>query len=133
MAPGRSIYLPWPPGDLSPNSRVDRRKSTSSRRAYRFSAFALAKAERLPIEARSRLVLTFCPPDRRHRDLDNMLASIKVGLDGIAEASGCDDSEWSLTLERGEPVKGGAVIVRVADPWRSIGEISRKMVEGAVT
>ena len=127
-----SISLPWPPKELSPNARVDRRAATSRRRAYRDAGFWLAHKASLPIEAGSRLVLTFHPPDNRRRDLDNMLASIKSGLDGIAQASGCDDSGWSLTLERGEPVKGGAVIVRVADPWRSIGEIARGMVKGTV-
>lgn len=61
------------------------------------------------------LRITFNPPDRRKRDLDNLLASIKSHLDGVADVIGVDDSKWGLTLVRGEVVKGGAVKVEVVD------------------
>lgn len=59
------------------------------------------------------LRICFHPPDKRRRDLDNMLASIKSGLDGISDAIGVDDSQWSLSLSRGEPVPGGAVAIEI--------------------
>ncbi len=58
------------------------------------------------------LDITFYPPDRRKRDLDNMLGAIKYGLDGIAKASGVDDYGWSLTISRGVPVDGGEVHIQ---------------------
>ncbi|MDC0657068.1 hypothetical protein N6L27_03565 [Leisingera sp. SS27] len=70
-----------------------------------------AKAAKL--EPGAHVAIRFCPPDERRRDLDNMLASLKSGLDGVADATGQDDSEWSLSLERGEPEKGGAVYVEI--------------------
>lgn len=38
-----------------------------------------------------------------------MLASIKAGLDGIAQAWGVDDSRFRLTLQIGEVVKNGTI------------------------
>lgn len=58
-----------------------------------------------------RLTLTFCPPDMRRRDLDNMLASNKANLDGFADALRTDDHRFEFTLVRGQKVKGGAVEV----------------------
>ena len=105
------VILPWPPSALSPNSRVKHRHSTDVRRKYKADAWALAKEAKLP--PGTGLAITFHPPRAGRRDLDNMLGSIKYGLDGIAEAVGQDDSEWSLTIRRGDPVKGGQVVVEV--------------------
>jgi crossover junction endodeoxyribonuclease RusA len=58
----------------------------------------------------------FHPPDRRRWDLDNMLASVKSGLDGLADAIGVDDSFWTLSIAKGEPVPGGAVDVQIGAP-----------------
>jgi crossover junction endodeoxyribonuclease RusA len=46
------------------------------------------------------------PPDRRHRDLDNLLASIKAGLDGLADVWKVDDSKWSLQITKSGEVGG---------------------------
>ncbi len=62
---------------------------------------------------RAHLTLRFCPPDRRRRDLDNMFASFKHGIDAVAEAIGIDDYGFAFTIARGEPVKGGSVQVTI--------------------
>lgn len=130
------IHLPWPPSVLSPNSRADRRAATPHRKAYREAGFYAAKEARAAIPADAELAIKFFPPDRKRRDLDNMLASIKAGLDGIALAAGVDDSGWSLSLDRGEPVKGGAVLVQVRparpEGWQSIGSIIQRMMKGQI-
>jgi crossover junction endodeoxyribonuclease RusA len=59
--------------------------------------------------------ITFRPPDKRRRDLDNALSSIKAGLDGVADAIGVDDRHWALMLQWGEPVKGGAVELEIEE------------------
>lgn len=56
-----------------------------------------------------RVRITFHPPDARARDTDNMLASIKAGLDGVADVIGIDDSRWTLVLARGAPERRGRV------------------------
>jgi crossover junction endodeoxyribonuclease RusA len=128
------IRLPWPPKELNPNNRTDRRRATPHRKAYREAGFFAAKEARAVITADAELRIKFFPPDAMRRDLDNMLASIKVGLDGIAKAAGVDDYGWTLTIERSAPVKGGAVLVQVAprDGWRSIGAIASDMIEGQI-
>lgn len=59
------------------------------------------------------VAITFQPPNKIARDLDNMLAAIKSGLDGIASAIGVDDSRWHISIRKGGVVKGGQVVVEV--------------------
>ena len=109
------VRLPWPPKELSPNARVHWAKKAKAAQSYRQYACVLTLCEKgLHIEANC-LHLTFRPPDRRRRDLDNMLASIKAGIDGIADALGVDDQHFSLRLERGEPTKGGEVVAVITE------------------
>lgn len=108
------ITLSWPPSTLSPNSRAHWAVVAADRRAYRREGWLAAKEVNAAVRASDSLCVTFHPPDKRRRDLDNMLASIKSGLDGIADATCKDDSGWSLTISVGEPVKGGKVVVEVA-------------------
>jgi hypothetical protein len=42
-----------------------------------------------------------------------MLASMKSGLDGVADAAEVDDKHWRLSFDVKDPVPGGAVCVRV--------------------
>lgn len=112
------VELPWPPAALRPNASSPgawRRKQTAAK-AYKADCAILCRASlnRAGLE-RAHLTIRFCPPDRRRRDLDNMLGQIKQGLDAVSEAIGVDDSRFGLTLVRGEPVKGGAVFVQVAE------------------
>ena len=115
MAKEYLIRLPWPAPILSPNARAHWSKRASAAKKYRADARLLSQAmgcraldcDRITAE------ITFCPPDKRKRDTDNMLASIKSGLDGIADATGVDDSNWHLGIRRDEPVKDGAVLVHV--------------------
>jgi len=107
------ITLPWPDKGLSPNARLHRMAVAGLRKAYRWHC-AMAFIERGGRgtgAAHQHLDIIFHPPDRRRRDLDNMLSSIKSGLDGIADVIGVDDSLWSLTISRGMVVKGGMVAV----------------------
>lgn len=129
-----TIVLPWPPAVLSPNSRADRRAATAARQSYRAAGFYAVRALKAAVPADAHLEITFCPPDARRRDLDNMLAAIKVGLDGIARAAKVDDYGWSLSIRRAAPVRGGAVRVRVASPdaWQSIGALAATMTKGQI-
>lgn len=53
------------------------------------------------------VTLRFVPPDRRARDIDNLVASMKSGLDGLADVLQVDDSRWRLTAEL--PEAGGEI------------------------
>ena len=111
-----TITLPWPPKELSPNARVHWSKKAKRTAQYRENAqweTYIELGERqaaFPVLA----VVTFHPPDKRKRDIDNMLGSIKAGLDGIADMIGVDDSKWVMELRRGAPVKGGEVRVELS-------------------
>lgn len=61
------------------------------------------------------LVMTFCPPDARRRDIDGAFSACKAALDGIAQGVKRDDSNWSFTLKWG-PVDrhGGRVEIQFA-------------------
>lgn len=110
------MILPWPPSTLKPNgSHGHWTKKSSAAKKYRADCLWLAKAAKIPKPFGGvELVICFHPPDRRRRDLDNLLASFKYGIDAISEAIGIDDYQFSIRLSRGEPVKGGHVVVEIA-------------------
>ena len=103
-----TYVLPWPPKDLSPNQRLHWSKVAKAKAAYRAACGWTAKEQGAQkIDAGSLNVhLVFFPPDRRHRDRDNMLAAMKSGLDGLADVLGVDDYLWRLSLEVSPEVKG---------------------------
>jgi len=113
-----TVSLPWPSPALSPNARGHWGVKARAVKRYRHDASALARVAGCRDLGCDRLAVavTFHPPDRRRRDTDNMLASIKSGLDGIADALGVDDSAWTLTIHRGDVVRGGRVDVVVTTP-----------------
>lgn len=106
--------FPWPPRELSPNARGHWSKKAKAAKAYRLVCFYLAKEAGMaaPADGPVNLRIEFVPPDRRPRDLDNMLASIKSGLDGLAEAIGVNDKRFTLTLSVSDQV-GGMVKVGI--------------------
>jgi crossover junction endodeoxyribonuclease RusA len=112
------VDLPWPPRALSPNAREHRMRVADVKAKYRRACWALTREAMgrwtAPASGKLSLAIVFCPPDNRRRDLDNMLAGIKAGLDGVADAVGCDDSLWTLTITRGAVVPGGNVFLTIA-------------------
>jgi crossover junction endodeoxyribonuclease RusA len=60
-----------------------------------------------------KVTAVFFPPDKRHRDIDGLLSSMKAAFDGIADAIGVDDSRWQIGYRRGEPVKNGLVLIEI--------------------
>jgi len=68
------------------------------------------------LETDLQIKITFCPPDKRRRDLDNLYATFKAYQDGIFEALGLDDCLIDrVILQRGELVKDGCVIVELKE------------------
>ena len=105
-----SVLLPWPSAALSPNARSHWSVKSRAVKAARTQAYWLAHMGMTdlpdgPVPVR----VVFHPPDKRGRDLDNMLASCKAYLDGISDAYGVNDARFVLTLERGPVIKGGCV------------------------
>lgn len=103
------IELPWPHPALSPNSRAKWERIKALRRA-RNDATVLAVqsgAKSIDLTGQSlALAIDAHAPDKRRRDLDNILASLKPSIDGIAAALGIDDAQiTSVTVTAREPLK----------------------------
>ena len=64
---------------------------------------------------KAHLTLRYLPPDRRRRDLDNLLAASKWAIDAISESIGLDDCHFNYTLIRGDPIKGGVLEVTITE------------------
>lgn len=114
------ICLPWPARELSPNAskRHWRSKQNAKLEAYRVAhqtaRYVMRNCGPLRL-GRIYARLTLNPPDKRRRDLDNVLAALKPSLDGICAALGIDDSRIvRLTLEWGLPVNEGEVMVELS-------------------
>lgn len=139
-----NIELPWPPKECSPNARAHYLAKSRVTKAYREQAYWLAQSRAnyekaavvlgcrpidpaavtgthlLPRALRPDysdaiiLSIVFHPPDKRKRDLDNMLSSIKAGLDGIADALSVNDQRFEFNIKRGDPVKSGSVVITIS-------------------
>lgn len=113
-----SFELPWPSPRLSPNARGHWAIMAKAKKAYRATCRRIADEHALSLAPKAptsvMVALTFVPPDRRHRDLDNLLASMKSGLDGLADSMGVNDSLFRVTMDLADdPVKEGLVLVEV--------------------
>lgn len=110
------VHLPWPDKRLSPNARVHWATKARFVKGARETGFVCGLeggVRSLKGQRDVRAVITFHPPDSRRRDDDNMLSSIKAFRDGIADAMDVDDASWITTIQRGHPVKGGAVLIEL--------------------
>jgi Holliday junction resolvase RusA-like endonuclease len=84
------VVLPLPDRRLSPNSRVCWQAKARSVKAYR--AFSFSLAQRYPSRWKAASAeATFYFRDKRRRDRDNLLASLKAAFDGIAAAGVVED------------------------------------------
>jgi len=113
-----TFELPWPAKELSPNARHHWAAAARAKKTYRTRCRQVGEGVGLGMaseSAKTVLVhLTFVPPDKRRRDWDNLVASMKSGLDGLADAMGIDDSRWRLAFDvSDDPVEGGRVLVIV--------------------
>lgn len=110
-----TVILPWPPKELSPNARVHWAKRSKAAKDYRRYCWVMALSagvSSIDWYGKVHLFLDFYPPDRRHRDDDNMIASFKSGRDGIADALGIDDKRFVVHPFVADQI-GGMVKVRI--------------------
>ena len=96
------VILPWPVKDLNPNSRLHWSKVAKAKQNYRKVCWALALNAKIKVsktgDAPIHLRVTFFPPDKRGRDLDNMFAMMKSAFDGIADALKVNDKRFVFTI-----------------------------------
>jgi crossover junction endodeoxyribonuclease RusA len=114
------VELPFPPADLSPNRAKGRHWGalSAARKRYCEACWALTLAQIKGFVAPAgniALRITFVQPDKRRRDVDNLMACAKNGIDGFAAALKVDDSRFEpLTISRAYGGKPGALIVEIA-------------------
>lgn len=111
-----TLTLPWPPKELSPNSRCHYMAKARAAKKYRAICAGEAIAEGWHfLNAETYGVrYTFCPPSKRKHDLDNCIASFKAGQDGLCDILNIDDHGLRPLYSIGDPVKGGRVLVELA-------------------
>ena len=114
----KELVLPWPSRDLHPNSRGHWSKRAKAAKAARASAHLIAleagwHREQVP-DGRLHVWIDGYATDRRRRDADGLLSSLKPALDGIADALGIDDRRFvPHPWIKDEVRKGGEVRIRV--------------------
>ena len=107
------IVLPWPPKELSPNARVHWAVKARAAKQYRaLCAWEVVASKVKAPKGKIRLRVEFLAPSRRRNDMDNCIARMKAGFDGMADAWGVNDAKFEI-----EPVMsdrlGGEVRVTV--------------------
>lgn len=105
------VILPWPDKALSPNARGHWAKRSRAVKTARSQSYLLTRQSMTEqpgtssawhaiqniADAGTVLVrIVFEPPGRYRYDLDNLVARMKAGLDGIADAIGIDDHRFEL-------------------------------------
>lgn len=117
------LTFPWPSKELSPNWRGHWSKKAKAAKKYKDDCLWRCKADRnwrerwlyeKPENPKGNLALTFNPPSKRRMDIDNMFASCKNLIDAISTFTGIDDSKFTYTISKAEPVKNGAVRVVIS-------------------
>jgi len=116
------IRLAWPDMALMPNRKNGKHwgsihaQKTKAKRDANFIALAALATHTLIPAHRLALRITFAAPDKRRRDVDNLLACIKPQIDGIAQALGVDDSLFRpIILDDGyDPQKQGYIDIEIS-------------------
>src|SRR3990167_1599705 len=115
-----TLTLPFPPKELSPNSRCGWRAKAAAVQAYRhecrvetMNVLFDVLPQSYPLTSPITVTITFILKDKRRHDWDNLLASFKAGLDGIVDAGLLPDDDvrsWSPSLRYEQ---GATAAVRV--------------------
>jgi len=109
------LILPWFDAALMPNKKNGRHWGATSKikANYKMACKLIAdRGEKPSLVGKIPLTILFAPPDRRPRDIDNMLAAIKPLIDGVAISWGIDDRMFRpMLLDDLDPVKNGAILL----------------------
>ena len=108
-----SITLPWPPSGNHWHRTGGKNRYPAARYvAWRQAATLLLRSAMAPVLGRYAFEIVACPPDRRIRDLDNLLKPVGDALQdtGVIEN---DHLVSHLQASWGPVRKGGVVFARI--------------------
>lgn len=111
-----SATFDWPPKALSPNARIHWAKKAKAVKGYRKDCHILAMMQKLAVdwEGPIHLFIVLIPPSKRRYDMDNALAALKSGLDGVADALEVNDSRFRIHAAMGLSTPPGRVSITVS-------------------
>lgn len=115
------ISLPFPASELMPNRKNGRSHhvTNAAKIKAREDGYWLTKADPAHLlfaktDGPIPISIVYCQPDKRRRDLDNLLAASKASLDGMANAMGIDDTRFRpILIDVGPIGKPGSMLVAV--------------------
>jgi Holliday junction resolvase RusA-like endonuclease len=110
------IELDFPPADLFPNRSAGKHWGAvyATKSAYKEKCWwaTAAQAEPLHNPKAIKLTLTYMMPDGRHRDVDNLLAASKAGLDAMAQVLTVNDKIFEpITVHRVYKCKPAKIVI----------------------
>lgn len=91
-----TVLLPWPSSKLSPNTCKHWSIHAKAKKDYKSTCFFHVKHQKTLINKDVKnleLLIIFSPPNNRKFDLDNLIARMKSGIDGVCLALNIDDSK----------------------------------------
>lgn len=110
------LELPWPHKDLSPNARVHFMALSRAKKKYRRDCMYAAMAAKATAQGPQELSFMFHPPHNRKYDKDNLIASMKAGIDGLSDALNINDRDFHIgAVEIGAQAPGGKVRVFITE------------------
>lgn len=121
------VNLPWPAPPLSLNDRQHWRPKAAKVRTARDDARWAIKAARLPRLPAAEVVLVWRVRDRRRRDLDNLVATLKPCLDALVDEGVLPDDDWthvrlaSTRIDPPNPERTCAVWLEISERPREAG------------
>jgi crossover junction endodeoxyribonuclease RusA len=112
-----TFTFPWPTKMLNPNTPGHWAAKALAKKAYRTACRRIVEETEGHMPAMGpddvlRVSMRFYPPNKRDRDWDNLMASMKSGLDGLADGLGVNDSLFRPAVEVDSQI-GGFVRVTV--------------------
>jgi crossover junction endodeoxyribonuclease RusA len=116
------IRVPWPASELSPNRRAHWSQGYKAKRTYRTQCCVEAEAQvswDQVLPDALHLHLVFHRPSRRHYDIDNLIARMKAGIDGVCDALHIDDKRFKsqsaelVDMNEESRQSGGIVLLQI--------------------
>lgn len=109
------IRLPWPPKALHAHAKGHWKPKATATKKVRRDAYVMALGAGVARYPEAELEFSYCPPDRRKRDVHNVHHAMKPVIDGIADAMKVDDNDFRCVFPSKfqDPTKGGCVLVHI--------------------